>query len=59
MKYCLYNHIIDNIVLMGSYILLVPTQAVIHIIILQIKLQLVVIVINEINVRSGSIHVDR
>ena len=44
MKYCLYNHIIDNIALMGSYILLVPTQAVIHVTIRQLKLQLVVIV---------------
>ena len=46
MKYWLYNHIIDNIALMGSYILFVPTEGVIHIIILQLKLQLVAIVIN-------------
>ena len=47
MKYWLYNHIIDNIALMGSCILFVPTEGVIHIIILQLKLQLVAIVINE------------
>ena len=46
MKYWLYNHIIDNIALMGSYILFLPTEGVIHIIILQLKLQLVAIVIN-------------
>ena len=46
MKYWLYNHIIDNIALMGAYILFVPTEGVIHIIILQLKLQLVAIVIN-------------
>ena len=45
MKYWLYNHIIDNIALMRSYILFVPTEGVIHII-LQLKLQLVAIVIN-------------
>ena len=40
-----YDHIIYNIAFMGSYLLLVPTQGVIHIIILPLKLQLVAIVV--------------